>query len=198
MSDAGAGVGSGGRHDAVGATPPADHGVEPEDDHRVKPENVRAEALKERVYATFTGLAIVLVQLTNADHLAAGQAVIELAIGILAITAAGLAADVIAFLSAHARFPDGHEVRIMLRIAASALASAGVPVILLALAAFGVLEVETALRIVSVVYLVTLGVIAYLGVRRTRAPWWKQFLALAALMAVGLSVIIIQLVAHGH
>ncbi|MGI9824587.1 hypothetical protein [Agromyces sp. Marseille-Q5079] len=168
------------------------------DDHRVKPENVRAEALKERVYATFTGLAIVLVQVTNVDHLVAGRVAIELVVGILAITAAGLAADVISFLSVHARFPDGHEVRVMLRIAASALASAGVPVVVLVLAAIGLVELETALRIVSIVYVVTLGVIAYLGVRRTHAPWWKQFVALVALMAVGLSVVLIQLAAHGH
>jgi hypothetical protein len=191
MDDAGAGSSSGGRHEAaVGA---AAH-----DDHRVRPENVRAEALKERVYATFTGLAIVLVQLTNVDHVVAGRVTIELVVGILAITAAGLAADVISFLSVHARFPDGHEVRVMLRIAASALASAGIPVVVLVLAIVGLVELETALRIVSIVYVVTLGVIAYLGVRRTHAPWWKQLVALAALMAVGLSVVLIQLAAHGH
>ncbi|KQM82220.1 hypothetical protein [Agromyces sp. Leaf222] len=191
MDDAGAGSSSGGRHEAA-----ADAAAR--DDHRVKPENVRAEALKERVYATFTGLAIVLVQLTNVDHLVAGRVAIELVVGILAITAAGLAADVISFLSVHSRFPDGHEVRVMLRIAASALASAGVPVVVLVLAAVGLVELETALRIVSVVYVVTLGVIAYLGVRRTHAAWWKQLVALATLMAVGLSVVLIQLAAHGH
>ncbi|WP_067872115.1 hypothetical protein [Agromyces aureus] len=161
-------------------------------------QNVVAEALKERVYATFTGLAIVLVQLTNVDHLEPVRVIVELAVGIIAITAAGLAADVISFLSVHARFPVGHEVRIMLRIAASALASAGVPVVVLVLAVFGIVELDTALRIVSIVYVVTLGVIAYLGVRRTNAPWWKQLIALATLMAVGLSVVLIQLAAHGH
>ncbi|GAA1839413.1 hypothetical protein [Agromyces salentinus] len=187
---------AGGRSDADGTNGAA--GGVAHDDHRVRPENVRAEALKERVYATFTGLAIVLVQLTNVEHLAAGRVAIELVVGILAITAAGLAADVISFLSVHSRFPDGHEVRVMLRIAASALASAGVPVVVLVLAVVGLVDVETALRIVSIVYVVTLGVIAYLGVRRTGAPWWKQLVALAALMAVGLSVVLIQLAAHGH
>ncbi|SFR68546.1 hypothetical protein SAMN05428970_0452 [Agromyces sp. CF514] len=167
-------------------------------DDRVRPEQVRGEALKERVYATFTGLAIVLVQLQNVDHLVAGRTAAELAVGILAISAAGLAADVISFVSVHSRFPRAHEVRVMLRIAASAIASAGVPVLLLLLAAFGVMELEPALRLGSLVYLVTLGVIAYLGVRRTNAPWWKQLAALAILMAVGLSVILIQLAAHGH
>ena len=162
MDDAGAGSSSGGRHEAAATTA--------RDDHRVRPENVRAEALKERVYATFTGLAIVLVQLTNVA-LTAGRVAIELVVGILAITAAGLAADVISFLSVHSRFPERPEVRVMLRIAASALASAGVPVVVLVLAAVGLVELETALRIVSIVYVVTLGVIAYLGVRRTNAPW---------------------------
>lgn len=191
MEDAGA------RSDADGAQAGAADAVA-RDDHRVRPENVRAESLKERVYATFTGLAIVLVQLTNVEHLTTPRVASELAVGILAITAAGLAADVISFLSVHARFPDGHEVRVMLRIAASALASAGIPVAVLALSALAILQLDTALRIVSIVYVVTLGLIAYLGVRRTRAAWWKQLIALASLMAVGLSVIFIQAAAHGH
>ncbi|MFF2370475.1 hypothetical protein [Agromyces sp. NPDC058110] len=193
----GGGTESGAVHDD-GAERPGAIGAVVGDDH-VRPEQVRGEALKERVYATFTGLAIVLVQLQSVDHLEdAGLVAAELAVGILAISAAGFAADVISFVSVHSRFPHAREVRIMLRIAASAIASAGVPVVLLLLAAFGVVELEPALRAGTVVYLVTLGLIAYFGVRRTKAPWWKQLVALAALMAVGLSVILIQLAAHGH
>ena len=44
--------------------------------------------LKERVYATFTGLAIVLVVATG-DHPEADHALIALVLGVLGITAAG-------------------------------------------------------------------------------------------------------------
>jgi len=163
-----------------------------------RPVEQRASALRERVYATFTGLAIALVQLSNVDHLSALRAAIELGVGILAITIAGLLAEGIAYLAVHNRIPSGPEVRVMLRTASSALASAVVPLILIVLAGFGVLELEFALRTASIVYLVTLGVIAYLGVRRTKVEWWKQLIALGALMALGLGVILLQAVAHGH
>ncbi len=162
------------------------------------PVDERAEALKERVYATFTGLAIVLVQHANVEHITATRATLTLLVGIVAITAAGFVADVIAHLAVHAAFPHREEVGRMLRIAGSALASAGVPIILLALAALGVFELEGALRAASIVYLATLGLIGFVAVRRTRVAWWKQLVALGALVALGLGVVLLQQLAHGH
>lgn len=163
-----------------------------------RPTDEQAEALKERVYATFTGLAIVLVQHANVEHVTAARATLTLLVGIVAITAAGFVADVIAHLAVHAAFPDGEEVGRMLRISGSAIASAGVPLILLAFAVLGVFELEGALRAASIVYLVTLGLIGYVAVRRTRVAWWKQLTALGALVALGLGVIVLQQLAHGH
>ena len=86
----------------------------------------------------------------------------------------------------------------MLRIAGSALASAGVPIILLALAAFGVFELEVALRAASIVGIATLGLIGFVAVRRTHVEWWKQLIALGILMGLGAAVIGLQQLAHGH
>lgn len=167
-------------------------------DRHDRPDDERADALKERVYATFTGLAIVLVQHANVEHVSAPRAAVTLLVGIVAITAAGFVADVIAHLAVHAAFPDRDELGRMLRIAGSAVASAAVPLILLALAAFGVFELEGALRAASIVYLATLGLIGYVAVRRTRVAWWKQLVALGALVALGLAVVVLQQLAHGH
>lgn len=163
-----------------------------------RPVDERAEALKERVYATFTGLAIVLVQWGNVEHLDASRATYALLIGIFGITVAGFAADVIAHLSVHAAFPTRQELGRMLRIAGSALASAFVPVVLLVLAWADVIELEPALRSASIVYLATLAVIGYFAVRRTRLGWWQQLLALAILVALGGLVILLQQLAHEH
>ncbi|MFD5863393.1 hypothetical protein ACFWGP_00440 [Agromyces sp. NPDC127015] len=163
-----------------------------------RPEDERGEALKERVYATFTGLAIVLVQLGNVEHVDATRAVVTLFVGIVAITAAGFVAGVIAHLAVHSAFPDRAEVGGMLRVAGSAIASAGVPLVLLALAALGLLDLEFALRAASIVYVATLGLIGYIAVRRTRVAWWKQLVALGALIALGLAVVGLQQLAHGH
>lgn len=164
--------------------------------HDERPIGERAEALKERVYATFTGLAIVLVQHGNVEHLDASHATYALLIGIVGITVAGFAADMIAHMSVHAAFPTGAELGRMLRIAGSALASAFVPVVLLVLAWTDVLELEAALRAASIVYLATLAVIGYFAVRRTRLGWWQQVAALAILVALGGLVIVLQQLAH--
>ncbi|MGR2752544.1 hypothetical protein [Agromyces arachidis] len=178
---------------------PARHGRFPSRDRdRDRPEDERAEALKERVYATFTGLAIVLVQQSNVDHLEPVRALLTLLVGIVAITAAGFVADVIAHVAVHGAFPRRHEVGRMLRVSGSAIASAATPLLVLALAVLGVLDLDAALSIAALVYLVTLGLVGFIAVRRTHAAWWKQALALAILVALGLAVLALQQLAHGH
>ena len=184
--------------DGPGSAGPRDRPGRSRGRHPDRPIEEQAEALKERVYATFTGLAIVLVQLSNVEHITATRATLTLLVGIVAITAAGFAANVLAHLAVHAAFPDRAEFGRMVRIAGSALASAGVPIILLALAAFGVFELEPALRAASLVGIVTLGLIGLVAVLRTHVAWWKQLIALSALMALGLGVVLLQLLAHGH
>jgi hypothetical protein len=167
-------------------------------DHPDRPVEERAEALKERVYATFTGLAIVLVQINNVEHLTATRATLTLLVGIIAISAAGFVAEVIAHLAVHQAFPDGGELGRMARVSGTAIASAGVPLILLVLAVLGVFQLEGALRAASIVYLVTLGLIGWFAVRRTRVAWWKQLVSLGILLALGAGVILLQQLAHGH
>lgn len=187
-------------HGAVVTGHPARHGRA----HRRHPERSRrpreelTEALRERVYASFTGLAIVLVQLENVEHVSAIRATVTLLIGIVAITAAGFVAGMVAHVAMHSAFPDRAEFGRMLRVSGTAIASAGAPLVVLALAAFGVLELELALRIASILYLVTLVLIGLVAVRRTHAPWWKQLVALGALLALGLAVVVLQQLAHGH
>lgn len=72
----------------------------------------------------------------------------------------------------------------------------GLAVVLLALAAFGVLGLDTALRAASTVYIATLGLVGWVAVRRSRIAWWQQLLALAILMALGLAVVGLQILAH--
>ena len=169
--------------------------------HRERPDRPReelTEALRERVYASFTGLAIVLVQLENVEHVEAVRATLTLLVGVVAITAAGFVAGVVAHVAVHGHYPDRDEIGRMLRVSGSAIASAVGPLVILALAALGVLDLEIALRIASILYLVTLVLVGLVAVRRTRAEWWKQLLALGALLALGLAVVVLQQLAHGH
>lgn len=173
----------------------------PEDEHPRsggESADVVTAAIKERIYATFTGLAIVLVQNSNVEHTSAARASITLLVGIVAIAVAGFVAELLAHLAVHATFPDRREFGRMLRLTSTAIASAAIPLLVLLLAVFDWIELGTALTIASIVYVAILGLIGYIAVRRTRAPWWKQVIALGILVALGGLAILIQQLAHGH
>ncbi|GAA5195778.1 hypothetical protein [Microbacterium jejuense] len=150
---------------------------------------------KERVYATFTGLAIVLVVAAN-DHADPEHALFALVLGVLGITAAGFVSDVISHLAVHQTFPVGSDLRVLLRVAGGALSTVITPGILILLAWLSVMPLDAALRASSIVYIVTLGVIGWFAVRWSRLTWAKQLLVLGILIALGFAVIALQTLAH--
>lgn len=150
---------------------------------------------KERVYVSFTGLAIVLV-VAGGGHPEAPHAFIALLLGVVGITAAGFVSDVISHLAVHREFPDRTELTILFGVMGGALGTLVAPCLLIGLAWLDVLSIETALRASMIVYIVTLGVIGWLAVRRSHLPWGKQLLVLGMLIALGLGVVALEALAH--
>jgi hypothetical protein len=70
-----------------------------------RPLEESARALKERVYATFTGLAVIMIYAVG-DHPDADHALRSLVISIIGISAAGFTAEVIAHQVTHAALPS--------------------------------------------------------------------------------------------
>ncbi|MET0974862.1 MAG: hypothetical protein ABWX82_04255 [Leifsonia sp.] len=173
-----------------------DHGDDHVREHEHESEADVAAYLKERVYATFTGLAIVLVLAANVDEHTAEAALFSLVIGVLGITVAGYASDMIAHLAVHRTLPERSEHGRMIRVAGGAISTVILPAILLGLAWAGVFQLVGALRAVTIVYLVTLAAIAYLAVRRARLSWWMQLAALLSLVLLGGIVVVLQTLAH--
>ena len=64
-----------------------------------RPLEESARALKERVYATFTGLAVIMIYAVG-DHPDAGHALRSLVVSIVGISAAGFTAEVISTIDA--------------------------------------------------------------------------------------------------
>lgn len=163
-------------------------------------ESAFVQYFKERVYATFTGLALVLV-LANAEHPEPERSFWVLALGVLGITVAGFVAEIISHLAVHRDFPDATGWLVLLRVAGGALGTAVVPLALIAFAWIDVWSIEAALTASTIVYIATLVVIGLLAVRRSRLVWWKQLVALGILLVLGLVVVGLQTLAHsvgGH
>ena len=159
-------------------------------------ESTIAQYLKERIYVTLTGLAIVLVYANAVEHHTAVDALLSLVVGVVSITAAGYLSDVIAHLAVHQHFPTGADQLRLARVAAGALSTLITPVILLTLAVAEVMQLETSLRVVTIVYVVTLAAIGLGAVRRSTLPGWARLLVLAALVAFGALVVGLQVLAH--
>lgn len=154
-----------------------------------------ARALKERVYATFTGLAVVMIYAVGDDPDAA-HALRSLVVAIVGISAAGFVADVIAHQVAHAAAPSGAEARTMLRIALGAVASASLPVLALGAAAIGWLDAQTALWISVGVYGVTLVGVALIAVVRSRLGLRQSVLSLLIIVGLGAAVVGVLALSH--
>lgn len=155
-----------------------------------------AGRLRERVYVGFTALAVLFALSTHAHEIAPGQAALTLFVTVLGVLLAGLAADLIAHTVAHSAVPDGNEVRQMVRVATGGLISVAVPLILIGLAGLRVLSLDRALAVAQVVLVITFGLIALIALRRVTLPLWQRTLLVAALMAVGLLAVILELAAH--
>jgi hypothetical protein len=154
----------------------------------------RAEALKERVYLTFTALAVVLALREHANSVA--EATLTLLIAVIATLLAVFLADVVSHIAVHAVLPTGPQLRHMLRISIGAIGAVVLPFVFLAFAARG-WELEKALRASSIALVASLVVIAYVAVRRVRLPLWQRLAVLVVEFALGLVVLFLELLVHG-
>ncbi|MAU82553.1 hypothetical protein VX037_19630 [Gordonia sp. Z-3] len=169
-----------------------------DDDDLTNPKRIATMYLKERVYASFTGLAIVLVLYNGAGHHSAAYAFEILALGVLAVVLAGFASDGIAHLAVHRQFPHGRDFRTLVRISTNALGTLTIPLGLIVAAWIGILELDTALLIAGFVYIGVLGLVGWLAVRRAQITWLQKLAALITLVLIGLIVLGIQVLAHSH
>ncbi|GAA4849628.1 hypothetical protein GCM10023221_31380 [Luteimicrobium xylanilyticum] len=163
--------------------------------HDALPEGT-AERLRERVYVAFVSLAVVLTLNTHAAHLDAGRAAGTLVVTALGTVAAAFAADLISHLAVHGTLPARSELRLMLRVSFGALGSVVVPLVLIGLAGAGAWSVTGALTAAAAVLTATLGVVGWIGVRRTGLTALQKLAALGALVLLGVVVVALKLLAH--
>ncbi|GEE02935.1 hypothetical protein nbrc107696_33810 [Gordonia spumicola] len=152
--------------------------------------------LKERVYVAFTGLAIVLaMSFGESDHRSSQYAFTALLLGVVGVTSAASASDVIAHLAVHKEFPDRHELFVITKTTLGALSSAVVPAALIGLSWLGVFSIDTALLLAGLTFVVALGVVVWLAVRNADITGEQQLAALAIILGIGLLVLAAQVLA---
>lgn len=156
----------------------------------------RSEALKERVYVTFTALAVTITFERDAGRATPGGAALTLALTVVGTLLAVFVSDVIAHMARHSSLPSRTEMAHLVYVSFGSLTVMVVPLALLGLSALGVIEVPTALRAISATLVATLIVVTLFAVRRLRVTFWLKVLALATMSALGMAVLAIELAVH--
>lgn len=155
----------------------------------------RATALKERVYVTFTALAVVLA--LKAHHESARTAFLLLLITVLGTVLAVFLAEVVAHVVVHEELPPIAEVRRLAAVTLGAATVLVVPLACLALAGLDRVEPDTALWAAVVALLVSLVAIGLAAARRLRLHPLQRLVVLFAEFALGAVVLGLQVLAKG-
>lgn len=156
----------------------------------------RADRLKERIYVTFTSLAVVLALASRADELRPSSAALTLSITVVGTLLAVFVADLIAHILVHAQLPSRGELAHMIRVSSGSLGVLVLPLVFIGLAAIGRWELARALRAGAIALSVTLAVMGYLAARRVQLPTRYRIVVLFAEFALGIVVIALELLAH--
>lgn len=153
--------------------------------------------LKERIYVTFIGLAVLLALSSHEGEPDALGAVTSLVIAAVGAGLAGLISEIVAHLAVKGNLPDGPETRFLVRVSAGALATVILPVGILLAAVFHLIDAQLALTISVWVMAITLGAIGYIAVFRATLRWYTKLAVFGGLLMFGLVVVLVQLLAHG-
>ncbi|MET1155154.1 hypothetical protein [Arthrobacter sp.] len=156
----------------------------------------RSEALKERVYVTFTALAVTIAFERDVEHATIEGAALTLLLTVAGTLLAVFVADVIAHMVRTNVLPSRKELAHLTYVSFGSLGVLLAPMAILGLTALGVIERAPALRIISVALVATLIVVTLFAVRRLRVKPWLKLLVLAIMTALGLAVLAIELAVH--
>jgi hypothetical protein len=155
----------------------------------------RAEQLKERVYITFTALAVVIALRERVPT--AEEAALSLLIVVTGTLLAVFVADVVSHIAVHERLPSREELRHMLRVSFGSLGALALPFVFIGLAVADVWTIAGALRAASIALVAALVVIGYVAARRARLTVWQRLVVLFAEFGLGVAVVGLELLAHG-
>ena len=156
-----------------------------------------AARLKERIYITFTALAVLLAS-SSPDHAqTASSVLITFTLTVLGTLLAVQVAEVVAHLAVHQRPFSRTEFSHAASVTWGALGAVFLPFLLLVLAALGLMDTEAAIWAGSLALIAALVVIGHLTTRTAQLPWWQRFMALAGVAFLGLVVIALKLLTHG-
>jgi hypothetical protein len=168
------------------------------DDHRLadRQRAPHVSALRERVYATLTGLSTVALLWSYLPETTAGEAAADIASAMGALWLAGTFAEVSAHRVAYGRFPKGAHLRHIAVVGGQTLETALLPLLSVAGAALGWWTTRTALLVAGASLVLTIVVLGVLATRRLALRLPVRIAVIAVEVAIAVLVIAVKLLAH--
>lgn len=154
------------------------------------------DRLRERIYVTFTALAVLVALTGHGEELDPATVLWTLLISVVGVLLAGLASDLVSHMIVHNTLPSAAEFRHMVAVSSRALGVLVAPAIALLLALTGAVPVRGAMIAAIVALIVSLAVIVRIAVSRTGLGWGKQVVVLVAIVALGVLVVFLEQLAH--
>ncbi|CAD6003132.1 hypothetical protein [Agreia sp. COWG] len=154
------------------------------------------EALKERIYVTFTALAVTVALARDLDHQSVSNAVITLTMTVFGTLLAVFVADVTASMMKVGTLPTRADISHMLYVSLGSLRVIVAPTVILCFSAVGMLDLADSLRVISLVLVATLIAITLIAVVRVKARAWTKLVVLACVAALGAAVLVVELSIH--
>jgi hypothetical protein len=154
-----------------------------------------AERLKERIYVTFTALAVVLALASHGDPTAV-RALATLVVAVIATLLAVFTAEMLARMTVNERLLSRDEMRHIVGVSVGAIGAITLPAVFLVISALGGWSAEAALRASAFALVAALAANGYLAVRRARLPRWQRVVAFLAEAVLGLAVIGLEILVH--
>lgn len=167
----------------------------PRTEHSEAPE-ARAARLKERVYVTFTALAVLIALTSHGGAPSPGPAVLSLLVTTIGILFAGFVADIISHATVRSSLPTASELRHMANVSVGALGAIVGPMILLALAQLGVIETNFALYAGQGLLVAALAFFGLLALHRMQLGPLRTIVLTGILAGIGILAVLLELFAH--
>lgn len=155
-----------------------------------------AEFLRERIYGTITLLALVIGLLVEAQHISIRFAFVSIATTALGLWSASMFAEYISYRVVHDRYPPLQLLKRMIIVHRGILIAAIPDLIMIGVAALGVISLTTALRtsIVLAIVSMTITIVQSANTRHSTIITTLTSIGIQAVVAI--LIVQLKLLAH--